>query len=347
MFPPILSMPFWGMVGDRYGHKKMVIRAMTGAGVCLFLTAFVQNVHQLLFIRILHGLFGGFMTACMAYMTRVTPSERTGQVFGFLQSAMPIAIMIGPAFGGLLADHFGFRKLYLLTGLIHLLAALTVFFLIRADRPDPANRPAITFMRPLRIIWNSRSVRVLTSLRFLMDSSGALLFPLLPVFFAGFLGDSSTDMTRIGVIFSVAGLGTVLGALTLGRLGDKTGHRKVFLFCILACGLIYIPHAFVTKYLSLNLLRLALGFFGAGIIPAMTAMVVRHVAMEDRGVTLAMIGSLCGLGSASMAFFSGTAVNQAGFSALFIFLAAVLVLVFILGFFLIKPAAKTEIRSSI
>lgn len=339
LLPSILSVPFWGMVGDRFGHRKMVMRAMTGAGICLFLTGFVTNLHQLLAIRIAHGLFGGFGIACMAYLSRITPKERTGQVFGLLQSAAFTAVTLGPACGGFLADRFGFRNLYILTGVIHLFAALTVFLLVRPDRPDPGHKPPITFLRPLSIIWHSPVIRRLTFLRLFIDAPSALLYPLLPVFIAGVLGQS--DLSRIGIVFSAAGGGTVLGALILGRLGDKVGHRPLFLACILVCGLLFIPHALVREYHHLLVIRFLAGFFGAGIIPTLSAMVIHHVEMKDRGVTLAMISSLCGLGSAASVYFGGAIVNRIGFGALFLSLAGIFMLVALVGRALLKKERGT------
>ncbi|HGM3509516.1 TPA: hypothetical protein ACKOR7_004136 [Clostridioides difficile] len=42
----------------------MLLRASVGMGIVIFTMAFVQNVYQLLGIRILQGVFTGYATAC-------------------------------------------------------------------------------------------------------------------------------------------------------------------------------------------------------------------------------------------------------------------------------------------
>src|SRR5260370_32467684 len=45
-----LAAPIWGVAGDRYGRKLMVLRAMVGIGTTSMLSAFVRNVGQLVFL---------------------------------------------------------------------------------------------------------------------------------------------------------------------------------------------------------------------------------------------------------------------------------------------------------
>ncbi|HOQ49576.1 MAG TPA: MFS transporter, partial [Candidatus Kapabacteria bacterium] len=51
-FLSIFAVPVWGMLGDRYGQKKMVIRAIFGLALAVFLMGFSVNVHQLFALRV-------------------------------------------------------------------------------------------------------------------------------------------------------------------------------------------------------------------------------------------------------------------------------------------------------
>ena len=47
--------PLWGFIGDRYGRKVNVLRAMTGSSLVLIGTGLVQNIYQLLvFLSLIH-----------------------------------------------------------------------------------------------------------------------------------------------------------------------------------------------------------------------------------------------------------------------------------------------------
>lgn len=46
-FVTIFITPFWGAVGDKYGMRIMVIRAVIGLGIAQILMAYAQSVEQL------------------------------------------------------------------------------------------------------------------------------------------------------------------------------------------------------------------------------------------------------------------------------------------------------------
>jgi MFS transporter, DHA1 family, multidrug resistance protein len=58
-----LVSPLWGLLADRHGRKMMVMRSMFGGVLVLGLMGLVQNVYQLLALRILQGVLTGTVTA--------------------------------------------------------------------------------------------------------------------------------------------------------------------------------------------------------------------------------------------------------------------------------------------
>ena len=336
LFPTVISMPFWGMIGDKFGHKKMVMRAMFGAGAMVFLTGIVTNIHQLLAVRIVHGCFGGFLMACQAYMSRITPRERVGHVFGVLQTAGLTAMTVGPVFGGVLVQYLGFTRMFIITGIVHWIAGLAVFFLIEPDKPELGIRTPISFIKPLRSVLRSSKVRLMAGIRLLIDGTSALFFPLLPLFIQQVIGSATPDTTRIGFAYSVTGVATIIGAALIGRLGDRTNHKWTLTTCVLACSLLYIAHGLLSTFPQLVVIRFLTGFFSAGILPSVMAIVVMHTSSAERGVTIATVSSLCSLGAAFTTFFGGILVNAVGFRWVFYGVSASLFIAWIISTVFIK-----------
>ena len=56
-----LVSPVWGRLADRYGRKPMMIRASMVMTFTMGGLAFVPNVFWMLFLRILNGLFAGYV----------------------------------------------------------------------------------------------------------------------------------------------------------------------------------------------------------------------------------------------------------------------------------------------
>ena len=55
-----LFAPLWGRLADQYGRKLMLIRASLGMAVAMSLIGLSQNVYQLVGLRLLAGLLGGY-----------------------------------------------------------------------------------------------------------------------------------------------------------------------------------------------------------------------------------------------------------------------------------------------
>jgi DHA1 family multidrug resistance protein-like MFS transporter len=339
MGPAVFAFPFWGSVGDRYGHKKMIMRAMMGAGIVLVLTSRVTSVYQLLGLRVLHGFFGGFMLACQAYMTRCTPKEKIGYVFGILQTSMIAGWTIGPVFGGFLADLIGFRPIFLSTGCIHFLSGCIVLFTIPVDRIVRDNRPKPALRSRLKIIFGNPMFLLMSLVRFLTDCTTTLIMPLLPIFIHGIIGSESVQATKIGFVMTMAGVATVVGAALFGRLGDKTNHKWVLTTCMLGSALLYIPHAMATGYTQVVFLRFLVGVFSAGMIPSIMAIIVLNTREDQRGLAIGLCASFSMLGGAVGSMAGPQIVNAWSFSTLFYVIAAIFAASWILTVLKVKKEA--------
>ena len=105
-----LFSPVWGALADRYGRKRMLLRAYFAAMIIMTLPAFLTNVWQFLFVRALQGAFTGTVPAAASLIASTTPPEHVAYSMGLLQVALSIAGTVGPLIGGLLADSIGLQK---------------------------------------------------------------------------------------------------------------------------------------------------------------------------------------------------------------------------------------------
>lgn len=79
--------PIWGTLADRYSRKLMVERAMFGGALVFIGMGLVQNVYQLLALRILQGFLTGTVPAATALVASTTPRERSGSSWGSCRPA--------------------------------------------------------------------------------------------------------------------------------------------------------------------------------------------------------------------------------------------------------------------
>src|SRR5579859_5231701 len=133
-----LIAPLWGVLGDRYGRKIMVLRALAGIGLTNMLAAAVGAVWKLLVLRMVQGAVSGFVAATNALVSSSIPRDRLGTAMGILQSSLTAGGIIGPLIGGALADEIGYRWVFVITGLS--CWAGTAVVLVAVKEPPVARR---------------------------------------------------------------------------------------------------------------------------------------------------------------------------------------------------------------
>src|SRR5215212_9665009 len=69
-----LMAPIWGVLADRYGRKPMLVRSMLGGSVLIGAMGFVNDVWQLLGIRLMQGAVTGSQAAAAALVAAATPA---------------------------------------------------------------------------------------------------------------------------------------------------------------------------------------------------------------------------------------------------------------------------------
>ena len=80
--------PLWGWIADRYGRKPMVTRAMFGGAIITFAMGLVENIWQLLGLRMLSGALTGTISASIALVSTAVPRANLGFALGLMQVAV-------------------------------------------------------------------------------------------------------------------------------------------------------------------------------------------------------------------------------------------------------------------
>ena len=73
-----LVSPIWGILADKYGRKPMMIRAGLAMTITMGGLAFVPNIYWLIFLRLLNGVFTGFVPNATALIASQVPKDKSG-----------------------------------------------------------------------------------------------------------------------------------------------------------------------------------------------------------------------------------------------------------------------------
>jgi MFS family permease len=323
-FAAALVAPVWGRLADRYGRKLMLVRASFGMAIAMSLIGMVGNVWELVAVRLLAGLAGGYASGSMILVATQTPKARSGWALGVLSSGIMAGNLVGPLLGGWLPPRIGIRNTFWIAGgLIFLTFLATTFLLKEEKRPAQAKNAA-----------SSEGWKAIPDLRpvIAMLATGALLMvatmsiePIITLYVAK-LVDAAHVTEVSGLAMAAAALGSILSASRLGKLADRIGPLRVIMAALVVSALLLIPQAYVTAGWQLVGLRFLMGLALGGLLPCVTSVIRHSVPIGSVGRILGystssqysgqvlgpLIGGFVGGHIGMRAVFLGTALLMAG-----------------------------------
>ncbi|WNR46243.1 MDR family MFS transporter [Paenibacillus roseipurpureus] len=107
--------PLAGWLSDRFGAKNVFLTSVLLFTIASLLCATPNSAEMLIAFRILQGLGGGFvMPVAMAYVYRLSPPNKIGQVMGMLGVPILLAPAIGPILSGWLVEYHSWHWIFLI-----------------------------------------------------------------------------------------------------------------------------------------------------------------------------------------------------------------------------------------
>jgi DHA1 family multidrug resistance protein-like MFS transporter len=319
-----IAAPLWGALGDRYGRKLMVLRALTGIGATNLLSALVRHVLQLVGLRMIQGGTSGFVSASNALISASIPRDRLGSALGMLQTSLTAGSVIGPFAGGALADLVGYRPVFVINGLLCWLAALVVLRGVQEppDAPEPERRGSVR--ENFEYFLASPALRTVALL--LVTSQVAIwsIEPVFPLFVATLGVPAGRVATVAGMLFSVTGFASIIGAPLWGRASDRVGERRVLALVLWGACLACAAQAAVRSPVPLFIFRGILGLFLGGLMPPLYATVARLAPSERLGGLMGVSSSALMIGNLIGPLAGGLLSAAIGIRPIFIVAAAVL-----------------------
>ena len=299
-FSAALTAPLWGRLADRYGRKLMLIRASLGMAIAMSLIGMAHTVWQLVALRLLAGLLGGYASGSTTLVAAQTPKSRSGWALGVISSGIMAGNLVGPLIGGSLPPLIGIRATFLLAGAVIFITFLATTFLIREEaRPRAHVRKARGGWRQ---IPDKRPIIAMLATGLLLMLANMSIEPIITVYVAQLVEPSRVTFVA-GLVMSVAALGSILSASRLGKLADRVGHWRIIIACLAVAALLLIPQAFVTNGWQLIVLRFLMGLALGGLLPCI-ASVIRH------NVPATIVGGI--LGYSVSAQYAGQVIGPLG-----------------------------------
>jgi len=353
--------PLWGRLGDRFGRKPMLVRASLGMAISIALTGLAQDVTQLVLLRLLTGVLGGYASGSVILVAAQTPKAHSASALGVLSIGVMAGTVVGPLIGGVAPGAIGVRTSFLVVGGLIFLAFLATALGLREERPvraaagDATRDPSATddavvaggvapgdvarapgrpgaadppaYRGPLSA-WgpDRRRVAVLLGTASLLMFATMSLEPVVTVF-VGQLEPGTDHVAELaGIVMAVGALGSIASARRLGRLADRIGHSRVITGALVVAALAMALQSVATHLWELIALRFAAGVALGGLLPAITA-AIRHAVPDGVvGRVLGLSVSAQYVGQVLGPVIGGVVAGAFGLRSVFLMTAVVLLL---------------------
>ncbi len=137
----VFLLPF-GKVADIVGRKRIFLIGMFVIMLASVCAAMAQSMTVLLIFRVLQGVGSAMLFATgLAILTSVIPPPARGKAFGLAVAAVYIGLTCGPAIGGWVTEHLGWRAVMVFHLPLYLISICLVMTRLKSEwRGQPGQR---------------------------------------------------------------------------------------------------------------------------------------------------------------------------------------------------------------
>ena len=252
----VFSLPVGALV-DRWDRKAVMIRCDVGralavATIPIAMAFDALTLWQIYLVSLVEGsLFVFFNIAEVAALPRVVPKEQLPQASALNEAGFGIANIVGPSFGTVIYQAFGRAVPFVSNVFTYAISAIA---LARIKAPFHTEREVVErdlrreVAEGLRWMWDNPLIRYMAFLTGGLNLANAAT-PLIIIVLAKHMGASDGE---VGVIFSAAGIGGIVGSLVGGGLQRRFTFGQVIVAAVWVEAICFPLYLVVPSYFLLS-----------------------------------------------------------------------------------------------
>lgn len=313
-----IAAPFWSMQADRRGPRFALSMILFILGVVIAWMYFTRSPVELLILRMIQGMSGGFVAVGMSLVMNVTPKKQLTWAMGVFQASMVMGVMFGPLVGGMIADTLGYRMPFVIFCALSFLCLVAVRLMVPRQIGLEQARKKEPFMKQLSYFMKNPVVRLMVMLQFLCNCGMTGIGPILPLYIKEMMGgDAMAVATIVGIIIFVAGATSVTSSLNVSRLAARISMPKILIFASLVTGVNFILQYLMPEVWTLGFMRGLTGFSLGMIMPLANTILAQAVPAEKRTMVVGFSTSFALMGNVAGPMASGAIAMQWGYGMVF------------------------------
>jgi MFS family permease len=259
----------FGLLGDRFGRKPIVVATVTIYGLGTLLCASSHSLIELMLYRSFTGFgIGGGWASGQALIAETVPAARRGRYAGYVQTGAPLGVLLAAAASGYLEPQLGWRWVFVLSSIPAAVIAIAEWrFLPESDVWQRTAKRTFFGAEEWAALREHREVIVLLGLWLLLNSEAYwFTYSWMPGYLQMQRGLSTAASGRLMIHMQYGG---VFGYAIFGILADRLGRRPMFTMFSIALAVGLIPATLMWPQASripgLIVAAMTLTGFGTGI----------------------------------------------------------------------------------
>jgi MFS family permease len=278
--PVFLVAPLGGITADRSNRQRVVIATQVASMVLalvlagLTLSGTIQVWHIFVLASLL-GVVNAFdIPGRQAFLVDMVGKGDLMNAIALNSSMFNGARVIGPAVAGILVAKLGEGWCFFVNGISYI-AVIVGLLLMDVHAPARASKhtpPLEHMIEGFQFVNRTAPIRTLLILLGLVSMTGMPYVVLMPIFadrilrsggqeMASLIGSSDLGAVRLGILMGAAGVGALLGALTLAMRSGVKGLGRWVAVCCAGFGVSLILFAFSKSFWLSVILLLPVGYF--------------------------------------------------------------------------------------
>ncbi|MET8978436.1 MFS transporter [Streptomyces sp. NPDC004539] len=247
-----LGAPLWGRLADRFGRKRLLLRAQLGLTLSFLLAGWADSLLTFTLALVLQGILGGTFAASNGYLGAALEGPALSRALTLMQGSARAALVAAPIVVGSLSGWLSPHRQYALLAVLPLTAAVLLALLPEPERGQPAAQRAESGVEHTPLV----SLRTLYTLECAFVFSTVISFPYLISLVDERVPGTSSALS--GVLFALPHLCYLVAALPVHSVfRDRPLAGLALGFVLIALGL--AGHGVAGSLASLILARLVLG----------------------------------------------------------------------------------------
>jgi MFS family permease len=325
--PVFLIAPIGGITADRVNRQRIVIATQTFSMLLAFvlaaltLTGKIQVWHVFVLAALL-GMVNAFdIPGRQSFLVDMVGKEDLMNAIALNSSMFNGARVIGPAVAGVLVARLGEGWCFFANAVSYI-AVIVGLLLMRVHAAPRVSRgsPLANIVEGFRFVEHTAPIRTLLLLLGVVSVTGMPYVVLMPIFadrvlhgggqeFASLIGAHDLGAVRLGILMGAAGVGALLGALTLAMRSGTKGLGRWVTVCCAGFGVSLMLFAASKSFWLSVALLLPVGYFIMLQMAASNTLIQAMVPDELRGRVMAVY-SMMFMGMAPIGALLGGAISD-------------------------------------